>query len=286
MIYTESVPNDQTIVDYLRSVTPWRSAIASVGERFEPDVQIPGLALDPEQIGSEISDLLIASGPVAWRSKEDLTVYGLSLSHNPDHPPHLWRSGSFGHERYRICHPYDYYKAVERDRQNRIKGDYLDSYAFRCLLPEINHYPALAKLLAGFCVPVVRATIRVINGLVCSPNLQSDSGMHHDESPFEVLRVNLCVTNDGSFGYQYREQAPIYPPPGSHWIVNSDRDHRVVVRLPCNFQRIHLVIGLVPWFDYDASRDAWQPNRWFGIKHPYDMAKEGLLFNPQGTAYP
>jgi hypothetical protein len=278
MIHTTSVPSDCTIVDYLRLATKWDAAKANLGDRFEPDLQIPGLAFKPCTLADELSDLLISLGPILWRSKTDLTVYGLSLSYNPDHPRECWPSGSFGHERYRACRPYDYYKAVEHDTQHRVKGDYLDSYGFRCLLPEIAHYPALKKILSGFSVPLVRTTIRVLNGLICRPNAHGDSGMHRDDSPFEVLRINLCVTNNGSFGYQYRGLSPRYPMPGNHWVVNSDHDHRVAVSKKSNFQRIHLVIGLAPWFDYDASADAWLPNQWFGNKHPYDMAREGLLF--------
>lgn len=286
MTHTKSVPSDRTIVDHLRRVTDWDAAKARVGNRFEPDLQIPGLTFRAGTLADELSDLLIMLGPVSWRSKTDLTVYGLSLSCNPDHPRESWNSGSFGHERYRACRPYEYYKAVERDTQHRVRGDYLDSYGFRCLLPEIAQYRALREILSGFTVPVVRATVRVLNGLICRPNTHGDSGMHQDDSPFEVLRINLCVTNDGSFGYQYRGLSPRYPMPGNHWVVNSDHDHRVVVSKRSNFQRIHLVIGLAPWFDYDPSADAWLPNQWFGNKHPYDMASEGLLFKHTGNTYP
>lgn len=110
-------------------------------------------------------------------------------------------------------------------------------------------------------------------------NADSLSGFHQDDSPFEVLRINLCVTNDGSFGFQYSGQDVWYPQPGDNYVVNSDVDHRVVVARTSNFQRTHVILGVAPWVDYDATKDSWRPNQWFGIKHPYDMAKEGLLFS-------
>lgn len=274
---TRDTPNDCTVMDFLKRQLPWDKAVADVGSRFEP-VSVPGLQFDPVILDYEIRSLYKEVGSVMWRSKPNGSAYGLSLSYNPEHPQEEWKQGNFGHYRYSTMPAFDYYKAVEADVANRVRGDYLDSYGFRYILPQAQRLPHLMSILSKFQVPLIRCSIRTVNGYLCIPNINGLSGYHQDDSPFEVLRINLCVTNDGSFGLQYAGQDVMYPQPGDNCIVNSDVDHRVVVSRSVNFQRTHVILGVAPWFDYDAINDSWHPNKWFGVKHPYDMAKEGLLF--------
>jgi hypothetical protein len=274
---TIDTPSDCTVMEFLKRQLPWSEALDAVGSRFEA-VSVPGLQFDPVVLDYEIRRLYKEVGTVLWRSKPDGSTYGLSLSYNPEHPQEEWKQGNFGHYRYSTMPAFDYYKAVEADVANRVRGDYLDSYGFRHILPQAQRLPHLMSILSRFQVPLIRCSIRTINGYLCVPNINGLSGFHQDDPPCELLRINLCITNDGSFGLQYAGQDVIYPDPGDIYIINSDVDHRVIVSRPVNFQRTHLIIGVAPWFDYDAVNDSWYPNKWFGVKHPYDMAKEGLLF--------
>jgi hypothetical protein len=276
-MFTRETPSNCTVMEFLKRQLPWDKALAAVGSRFE-SVSVPGLQFDPVILDYEIRSLYKEVGAVMWRSKPDGSTYGLSLSYNPEHPQDEWKQGNFGHHRYSSMPAFDYYKAVEVDDAHKVRGDYLDSYGFRKILPQAQRLQHLMSILSKFQVPLVRCSIRTINGYLCIPNINGLSGFHQDDPPCELLRINLCITNDGSFGLQYAGQDVMYPDPGDNYIINSDVDHRVIVSRAVNFQRTHLIIGVAPWFDYDTVNDSWHPNKWFGVKHPYDMAKEGLLF--------
>jgi hypothetical protein len=100
------------------------------------------------------------------------------------------------------------------DKYNHLKDDYLDSLSFNTLLPEVKTKPNLYKLLNSFNFPVIRVTARTINGLLVYPTEGTDGGFHIDDCPFEVLRINVSLSNNGNFGLEYKNKKVIY----------SDRD--------------------------------------------------------------
>ena len=273
-------PAEMTAFAFIKSHLDWDDASRAVlpdgAPRLDPGLTLPDFVADPEAVLGDVTALYAKVGTVHWRSSRSEQLYGVSLNYNPDHPRDLWASGSFGHPRYRSLNATDYYAAVEKDVANRQKGDYLDSYGFRALLPEIEPGSALGQLLDGFAVPVVRSTCRTLNGALCRP-AQETGGYHKDDNPLEVLRVNVCLSSNDLFGLQYEGHDPIIPTPGSASIVNTDINHRAWVKARSPIHRTHLVIGLAPWFDYDPAADAFSPNQYFGRLHPYDMARQGLL---------
>jgi hypothetical protein len=64
---------------------------------------------------------------------------------------------------------------------------------------------------------------------------------------------------------------------GRAYTWDTNRPHRVFCRGGTPATRIHLVLGVSPWFDHDPVEDAWTANEHFGRTHPFDMAAEGLL---------
>lgn len=271
--YSE-IPADMTTDAYLASVF----ATPQLEKRFEPHLQVPDLEFDHRAIADELAVFFsrYALGP--WRSFDpsSCSVMGASLYYNPNMPEEEWSFGSFGHPRYREFQ--DYYRAPEQDFENMLKGSYHDGYAFR-----VRHWgvdavcPTLAALLDRFTVPVVRVTARHINTLGRDATITG--GFHRDEPPEEMLRINLAIVNDGDHALQYRERGiAIKSPSGSHAVVCADHDHRVLIPRPTVRSRLHVVIGLIPWFDYDKESDSWSPNEHHGKTHPYDMVKQGLIF--------
>lgn len=279
MVFNMSdVPNDKSVIDWVKPIVDWDKAVSKFETQFDPSLKVPGLSFSSETIESEIRYLYGKCHPICWKSRNNPMLYGLSLSCNPDHDPSMQKGGSFGHERYRTETTANYYKAVQEDKVNRVKGDYLDSYGFRKILPQATELESLMNLLSGFNLPIIRSTIRTTNGYLCVKADTENSGMHQDDSPFEVLRVNLCITNNGHYGFQYSGLEPVIPEPGSHMVINTDHDHRVWYRQPSHFQRTHIIIGLSPWLDYDEVNDSWSPNEFFGEIHPYDMVRQGLIY--------
>jgi hypothetical protein len=272
----KDVPSTSTVIDFIKGQCDWGLAVSSVGSRFDPflsaDIQING-----QDVLREINELYRELGAVSWASQASLNLYGLSLNYNPDHPPEDWKRGSFGNGRYRSYSVYDYYGAVSADQINRVKGDYLDSLGFRSILPAVSGKSHLKALFDSFKVPVVRSTSRTLNGSLCFKTMTGDGGLHTDDSPFEVLRLNICLSNNGSFGLQYLSQEPIFTEPGGNLVVNTDIPHRAYIKDSCDFLRTNLIVGVAPWLNYDKQTDAWSLNEYFGKMHPYDMVKQGLI---------
>lgn len=263
-------------MEWVKSQTDWNHQASKLTSRFAPQLRIPHLHIDHHTLYNELQTLLQIYPPTQWRSQLTGALSGLSLSYNPQAPREEWHCGSFGHPRYRQYRHADYFKAPEQDRKNAVYGDYLDSLSFRQRLPEIASLPTLNKLFNAFRMPVVRCTVRCIDGTQAWPSLPDNAGMHQDDPPWEVLRINICITGSEDFGLQYAGHAPISMQAGDHLIVNTDYDHRVWVRQRSPIQRLHLIIGLVPWLDYDAQADAWTINQHVGI-HPYELVRQGVL---------
>lgn len=260
-------------MEWIKCEIGWKTP----AQQFEPKLTIPGLVFDAAVIEEELLLLTQKIPCVPWRSQEPGALYGLSLSYNPQASEHEWHCGSFGHPRYRRFSPQAYFTVPEFDREHARRGDYLDSLGFRCLLPQLAQLPHLSNLLHSFRMPVVRCTLRIIDGQRVCASQDDEGGMHRDDPPFEMLRVNLCITSSENFGLQYIDQAPIILQPGAHSVINSDTSHRVWIKKRSDFRRMHLIVGLVPWLNYDVELDAWSPNAHFGNTHPYDLVRQGQI---------
>lgn len=273
----KDTPVDLTVLDHIKKTSSWDEAVASVGgQQFQPNLYVD-LNVDHKSLLEEIHELYREEGAISWASQKSLILYGLALNYNPYHDKQEWKSGLFGNSRYTKYKTYDYYKAVDADTVNRVKDDYLDSLGFRKLLPSISSKHNLSNLFRKFKMPIVRSSVRTINGSLCYPSIPGDGGMHTDDSPFEVLRINICLSTNGDFGMQYQNQEPFFWKQGQSLIVNTDIPHRAYVKQTNAFLRTNLVIGVTPWLDYDDATDTWSLNKYFGKVHPYDIVKQGLL---------
>lgn len=262
-------------MEWIKREVGWREP----QPQFDPHLQIPGLSFDPQAIHAELMQLLDILPAVSWRSQTPGSLWGLSLSYNPQAPKQEWHQASFGHPRYQALNPTAYFTAPEQERERAVRGDYLDSLSFRRLLPELQALPQLNALLARFRMPLVRCTLRMIDGTLAQPSLSQTGGMHCDDSPCEVLRVNVCITGSADFGLQYQGHAPTFLKPGEHRVINTDVPHRVWIGKRSALQRIHLVLGLAPWLDYDMAHDVWRPNAHWGRTHPFDLVRTGLAWS-------
>lgn len=271
------VPADRTVSQHIKNELNWDAAVAYVGgEQYAPMLQLRGLELNVSALEQEIACFYQNTGRVGWRSQDASPVVGASLSYNPSAPRDEWLCGSFGHPRYRQTE--DYYSAVARDKVNRVKADYLDSLAFRRLHPDLQKYSHLWELLNMFSVPVARVTVRTVSGHAAPPSRYGDLGFHVDDSPFELMRLNIAIHNDGAFGLEYEDGTVVRMVSGRNAIVNTHVPHRVHIARHTLCARTHLVIGLVPWLNYDEATDSWSSSRYYGKVHPFDMVRQGLIF--------
>jgi hypothetical protein len=272
-------PSNLNFIEYIKKNTPWEDAVNSVSYRdTEPQNLFVKSITNYTEILDEILFLYNTVGSVYWRSQDSKSIYGLSLSYNPENDPIDWKCASFGHPRYKKFSNTDYFAQPNKDQHTAPKNDYLDSYGFRKLLPEINSCFELLNLFESFSSSILRVTSRTIDGSYCFPSYANNGGMHKDDSIFEMVRLNICLSTDGNFGLQYIDKDPVFPTPGEMYAINSNVEHRVYVNNFTNFQRTHLVIGISPWLNYDTQSDSWTLNEYFGKVHPLDLVKQQLIF--------
>ncbi len=266
-------PRHQTMMSWIKACSGWSDSAADC-----ETLSVPGLTFDVGAVAQELEQLFNRVNPVYWKSQPPGALWGLSLTCNPDAPRTEWHHGSFGSERYRHLTPEDYFEAPSRDLDSAVMGDYLDSLSFRRRLPELQGLTHLNRLLDGFQFPVVRSTVRVIDGTAVQTTQPGSGGMHLDFPTSEFLRINICITGNQSFGLEYDNGLIIYDCPGNNVVVNTDRHHRAWIGRRSNTQRAHLVIDIAPWLNYDAEHDAWELNQYFNKVHPFDMVRQGLVY--------
>jgi len=261
-----------TLLDAAKQNLDWGGATERLNPaRFDPNLTIPNL--DTRGLSEAVTALTESQPCIPWQSARNSSLYGMGLTYDPSSgKPYL---DCFGDPYYLRYSTDEYFDAVEADDKQRVRGGYLDCLRYDTLTPAVYANPRLRQLFESFRLPVVRSSLRIIDGNAVSPSAPS-GGYHCDESPFDCLRLNICVDTNDSFGLQYEGRPPMFLSAGDHRIVMTHKRHRAFVVRQSDFQRIHIVISVVPWLKKTQSGN-WVPNEYFGEIHPFDMVKEGLL---------
>jgi hypothetical protein len=285
-VRTAAIPDAETVFEHLDR----RFGLSEATRPFlgcSPVLHRYDLTFDLQALELACREVVQRYGLRGFRNTADdvaRPAYGsLSLSDNPDidGDPH---SATLGSAHLRNGQ-YFYGSAQTRAQMPRLKGDYYDGYGFRRLTPAATH-GALGDLMRGFTLPVIRSRLSVIPG--DNPEALKDGyGWHRDESIFHNLRINIPVWTAPEYLLEIEtmENEPRAGSATAHrhhlrhgfaWSWDTNLPHRVFASGLTTQSRCHLVVGLAPWFDYDAGNDAWSPNQWFGRVHPHDLIAEGL----------
>ena len=122
-----------------------------------------------------------------------------------------------------------------------------------------------------------RSRVSFINGKMWNPNAASYM-WHHDEPIFFNLRINVPLQTSPNYKVEIEGHPLTHFEPGYFYSWNTEILHRVFAEKKEESSRAHLVIGTVPWFDYDAESDSYISNEFFGELHPHDMLAQGFVF--------
>lgn len=274
------VPAAMTTFQYLREVTDYTRAVAAVRPRIGRRGRY-AFALDPALVEALRESVLAALATVGFRGwrhadGESRGYGGFSLTCNPAHQdgldPHASTLGTPRNARDAF-----YWSATGTHAQ--LRDSYFDTYGFRRRTPA-SREGALGRFLDGFSRTLVRSRVGVIPGAgvdATDPAYRAREGWHRDEPVFENLRLNIPLVTDPNFAFQMAGEAPHHLAPGFAYTWDTHRAHRVFCTGPTSTARVHLVLGVAPWFDWDEAAQAWRVNAHFGRTHPFDMAAEGLL---------
>jgi hypothetical protein len=156
-----------------------------------------------------------------------------------------------------------------------LKNSYFDTYSFRHVCPAVSG--ALRELISQFNTTLIRSRIGIVDATHTDINIIDKQGWHKDESVFENLRINIPITTDQDCLFQIQGKDAVHLPYGHLYTWDTNIAHRVFANAVKPATRIHVVLGLSPWFTYNAADDSWNTNEFFGKKHPIDMLVDGEL---------
>lgn len=274
------VPPEMTVFQFIRSRSDHDRLAARcaprVGRRARLAFDLGGV--DLAALRAEVEGALARLGFRGWQHAGGRSsVYGgLSLTWNPRHQdapdPAAATLGTPRNAR-------DQFFWNATGTHERLRDSYFDSYGF-AQRTSFAREGALGAFLDGFSRSLVRSRVGVIPGAAVDAADEAylaREGWHRDEPVFETLRLNIPLATDPNFVFQMAGEPPYHLGVGRAYTWDTNRPHRVFCRGGTSATRIHLVLGIAPWFDHDPVEDAWVANEFFGRMHPFDMAAEGLL---------
>lgn len=236
-----------------------------------------------EELLENINTVRNKIGLKGWKSKgvESQTYKGFSLTYNPDYQGD---ETSIYHQTWGSLGLTQNYGRVNGLAQLvSKKNSYYDSYSFRRKPPLVEQ--SLKNLFDRLSMSLVRS--RVAWNYVYGKRKEDIEGWHVDELPYHILRINIPLQTSeehvidiagcDEFGNELdikNKHLEI----GKAYIWNTRIPHCVSLKKICQNlnPRIHIVLGVSPWFDYDESDDSFNQNMLHGRKLDY-IIKEKLF---------
>lgn len=246
-----------------------KSVAGFVFEEFSLDeLQLP----DYKSLLLSVIDLEKTIGLQGWRTQdqESKTYKGFSLTYNPEFSD---KTQSIFHQTWGSFLLTQYLsRKIDQGNHTKVRDSYYDSYAFRKFHPFILNN--LSNLLNKFKPAIVRSRIAFNYGF--SQGFKKNDNWHIDEFPFQVLRCIIPLQTsvehviDIVGSDEYGNSVEIFDKHlecGKIYFWNSRIPHRVTLSKVCleHAPRIHIVLGMSPWFEYDDSGDFFYKSSLWGI---------------------
>lgn len=141
----------------------------------------------------------------------------------------------------------------------------------------------IGKLLQSFDRPILKSRIAVLKSQ--QEETQTLGFMwHQDESIFLNLRVNIPIITSDHYAIQIlgsdQRKTRVHEfsmATGHAYVYNTGLPHRAYCKKLNKQDRIHLIVGCSPWFDFDLESKTWISNEFYGEVHPFEMFKKGLI---------
>lgn len=141
------------------------------------------------------------------------------------------------------------------------RDDYEDS-----LLYDQEIFPGLIPIQD---FSLVRSTITCLSGSMIPSGPISQENWHHDESPFEILRIIIPLQSHPVYFFQLDNHDPVFLEPGYAYAFDQSLYHRVYSTASGECDRVHLILSMVPWFQ--KINGEWSTNAFFNRVHPLDL---------------
>lgn len=101
---------------------------------------------------------------------------------------------------------------------------------------------------------------------------------HSDEPVVHNTRLIIPVQTSSAYALEVKGKQPEVFETGYAYTFNTNIVHRQLqVNNDSKLDRIFIVLGFNPWFDWVPAEEAWVSNQYYGKVHPLDMLTEGLI---------
>lgn len=101
---------------------------------------------------------------------------------------------------------------------------------------------------------------------------------HSDEPVVHNLRVIIPIQTSNAYGMEIKPNPPKIPEKGYAYTWNTNIVHRQIqLDNSSKLDRIFVVLGFNPWFNWIPEEQAWESNEFYGKVHPLDMMVDGLV---------
>ena len=146
------------------------------------------------------------------------------------------------------------------------------------------HEPALARLLEPIQRTIVRSRLAIHSGKMGGDKAQSQLSWHTDEKIFINTRINIPVISSSNFAIEYLhhdehggrlETFDLLE--GFAYSFDTGKPHRFFAKENSEEERVSLILGISPWFDFCPEQRAWISNEFYGKMHPLDMIYRGFV---------
>lgn len=163
------------------------------------------------------------------------------------------------------------------------KNTYTDSMSFNVHTP-LAQFGKVGELVGSFKRTLIRSRLSSLIG-GRTESTRFNFGWHNDELIFINLRVNIPVVSSPNYAIQViTEQAEesfkieeFELKVGNAYVYDTRKNHRPFCRKLTTEDRINMIMGVSPWFDFDREQNCWISNEYYGEVHPFDMFRQGLI---------
>jgi len=199
---------------------------------------------------------------------ESKTYKGFSLTYNPDFHD---STVSVNHQSWgsvRLMQNFGRENGIAD--YDSIRNTYYDTFAFRKRTDVVEDH--LGNLFSRFQCPILRSRA-AFSKLYIIP--KQTNGWHVDEPPAHMFRINiplqtseehiLEINGDDKYGNSLCLTKHLEV--GKAYIWNTRIPHRVTINRPSlnPVDRIHLVLGLGTWVNYDPISDSFSKSALHGL---------------------
>ncbi len=163
--------------------------------------------------------------------------------------------------------------------EKTLKNGYFDTYSFRNLTTGAGE-GALGKFLTTRLKRrLCRSRTAYINAKAYNP-LAKDYMWHYDEPVYLNLRVNIPIQTTDNYVCEIKGiEGQHHFDVGYAYSWDTTVVHRVYAKRFEQSKRIHLVLGTIPWFDFDPDSQTYYANEFYGEMHPFDMLANGHVIS-------